>query len=71
MNMRPLEDIRPRDKNLLLDMQFLQEMLAITSFFNTATNIQYSTLSIRSLLSSPKGCPEPLEDDGRILEMMS
>ncbi len=63
--MRPMEDIRSRDENLYVDMQFLQDMLTITAFFNTATNKQYSisTLSIRSLLSSPKGCPEPLEHD--------
>ncbi len=38
MNMQPLEDIWPRNAILLyVDMQFLQDMLAITAFFNKAT----------------------------------
>jgi hypothetical protein len=57
--MRPLEDIRPRDENLYVDMQFLQDMLAITAFFNSATNIQY----IISSFIFERMSPEPLEDD--------
>ncbi len=52
MYMRPLEDIWPRDETLLyVDMQFLQDMLAITAFFNTATNIQYIIHKVPSFIS--------------------
>jgi len=51
MNMRPLEDIWPRDENLLLDIQFLQDMLAITAFLNKATTVIYVQYIIPSFIS--------------------